>query len=165
MVFCNSQETILGQLKLMKDLFQCLGLTINFKKSQLEHKIKQQAKGLLSKTEASVQRLAAFVGMTVAAKQVIQVSPLYHWNLQALINRMLPMASSLEEVKQSYHQMVEISVEAKQELAWWAQEAQGFNATPLVTPPPEVIIESDASCQDWGATLKGQELTTGNCGQ
>ena len=170
----------------MKDLFQCLGLTINLKKSQLEptqeivflglhlptlsmqvslptekiNKIKQEARGLLSKIEVSVQRLAAFVGMTVATKQAIRMSPLYHWHLQALINRVLPMARSLEEVKQSYHQMVEISVVTKQELVWWAQEARTFNATPLVTPPPELIVESDASCQGWGATLKDQELTT-----
>ena len=26
---------------------------------------------------------------------------------------------------------------------WWAQEAQTFNATPVVTSPPELIIESD----------------------
>ena len=187
LVLCNSRETLLSQLSLTKDLFQCLGLTINLKKSQLEptqeivflglhlstlsmqvslptekiNKIKQEARGLLSKTEASVQRLAAFVGMTVAAKQAIRMSPLYHRHLQALINRVLPMARSLEEVKQSYHEMVEISVEAKQKLVWWAQEAQTFNATLLVTPPPELIIELDASCQGWGATLKGQELTTG----
>ena len=33
------------------------------------NKIKQEAKALLSKSETSVQRLAAFVGMTVAAKK------------------------------------------------------------------------------------------------
>ena len=71
------------------------------------------------------------------------------------------MARSLEEAKQCYSQMVEISVEAKQELMWWAQEAQIFNTTPLVIPPPELIIESDASRQGWGATLRGQEVTKG----
>ena len=112
LVLCNSRETLLSQLSLTKDLFQCLGLTINLKKSQLEptqeivflglhlstlsmqvslptekiNKIKQEARGLLSKTEASVQRLAAFVGMTVAAKQAIRMSLLYHRHLQALIN-------------------------------------------------------------------------------
>ena len=44
---------------------------------------------------------------------------------------------------------------------WWVQEVQTFNATLLVTSPPELIIESDASCQGWGATLKGQEVATG----
>ena len=42
------------------------------------NKIKQEAKALLSKSETSVQRLAAFVSMTVAAKQAIWMSPLYH---------------------------------------------------------------------------------------
>ena len=99
--------------------------------------------------------------MTVAAKQAIRMSPLYHRYLQALINRVLPMARSLEEAKQCYSQMVQISVEVKQELMWWAQEAQTFNAAPVVTPLPELIIESDASRQGWGATLRGREVTTG----
>ena len=38
---------------------------------------------------------------------------------QAPINRVVPLATSIEDVKQSYHQMVEISVEAKEELGWW----------------------------------------------
>ena len=54
--------------------------------------------------------------MTTAAKPAIQVTPLFHRHLQALINRVVPLASSVEEVKLSYHQKVEMSVEATQEL-------------------------------------------------
>jgi len=57
--------------------------------------------------------------MTTATKQAIRVAPLFHRHLQALINRVVPLASSVEEVKQSYHQLVKISVEATQELKWW----------------------------------------------
>ena len=83
-----------------------------------------------------MQRLAAFVGMTTAAKQAVRMSPLYHRQLQALINRVVPLATSLKEVKQSHHQMVELSQERREELAWWANEVQKFNSAPLLTKTP-----------------------------
>ena len=55
-----------------------------------------------SQGEVSIQKLAAFVGRTTAAKQAIQV---FHPHLQALINRVVPLASSIEKVKQCYHQV------------------------------------------------------------
>ena len=179
---------LLNQLELIKDLFQTLGLLINNKKFQLEPSqeivflglmilttamqvslpkekvtwIQQEARLMPSKTEVSVQKLAAFVGMTTAPKQAVRVAPLFHCHLQALINRVVPLASSLEEVKQSYHQMVEISREASQEIVWWMQELQKYNKAPLLVDPPNLVIESDASGLGWGATLKGQELTQEN---
>ena len=164
-----------------------LGLIINNKKSQLEPSqelvflgltistvsmqvflpkekvtwIQQEAKQLHSKLEVSVQKLATFVGMTTAATQAIRVAPLFHRHLQALINRVVPLASSIEEVKQSYHQLVRMTVEATQELKWWMQEMQSHNGSPLLRDPPNLVIESDASRLGWGATLKDQELKTG----
>ena len=89
------------------------------------------------------------------------MAPLFHRHLQALINRVVPLASSIEEVKQFYHQMVELSVEARQELVWWTQEMQDHNGAPLTMGTPDMVIESDASRLGWGATLKGQGLRTG----
>ena len=82
---CSNKETLLSQLNLIKDLFQCLGLTINLKKSQLQptqeivflglhlstlsmqvplptekiNKIRQEAKALIARTETSVQSLGS----------------------------------------------------------------------------------------------------------
>ena len=39
---------------------------------------------------------------------------------------------------------------------WWAQEVQKHDGA-----PPDMVIDSDASRLGWGATLKGQELRTG----
>ena len=175
LILCNCRDTLLSQLELIKDLFQTLGLLINNKKSQLESlqeivflgltistiamqvslpkekvtRIQQEARQMLSKTEVSVQKLAAFVGMTTAVKQAVRVAPLFHRHLQAVINRVVPLASSLEEVRQSYHQIVEISREASQELGWWMQEMQNYNKAPLLADPPDLVIESDASRLGW----------------
>ena len=39
---------------------------------------------------------------------------------------------------------------------WWAREVQKHDGA-----PPDMVIDSDASRLGWGATLKGQELRTG----
>ena len=54
-----------------------------------------------------------------------------------------------------------MTVEATQELKWWMQEMQNHNGSPLLRNPPDLVIESDASCLGWGATLKDQGLITG----
>ena len=104
-----------------------------------------------------MQRLAACVGMTTAAKQAVRMSPLYHRQLQA---RVFPLATSLEEVKQSYHQMVELSQEAREEPAWWTNKVQRFKSAPLLTKTPDMVIEL-VYCLGWMAILKSQQVRTG----
>ena len=187
LILCSCRDTLINQLRFVRDLFQVLGLLINEKKSQLDPsqeivllglaistttmqvslpkekvaRIQQEAKQLQAMSEVLVQKLAMLVGRTTAAKQAIRVAPLFHRHLQALINRVVPLASSIEEVKQCYHHMVELSVEARQELVWWTQEMQDHNGAPLTMGTPDMVIESYASCLGWGATLKGQGLRTG----
>ena len=82
-----------------------LGLTISTIEMQVSlpkekvTRIQQEARQMRFKTEVSVQKLTAFVGVTTAAKQAVRVAPLFHRHLQALINRVVPLASSLEEVR------------------------------------------------------------------
>ena len=102
-------------------------------------RIQQEARLLQAITTVSVQELAAFVSMTTAARQAVRMAPLFHRYLQALINRVVPLPTSVEEVKQSYHQMVEISAEAREELMWWVQEAQKYNGAPLLVAPPDKL--------------------------
>ena len=187
LILCSCLNTLINQLRFVRDLFQVLGLLINEKKSQLDPsqeikflglaistttmqvslpkekvaRIQQEAKQLQAMSEVSVQKLAMLVGRTTAAKQAIRVAPLFYHHLQALINRVVPLASSIEEVKQCYHKMVQLSVEARQELVWWTQEMQEHNGAPLMMGTPDMVIESGASHLGWGATLKGQGLRTG----
>ena len=137
-IFHNDWEMLTYQLTLIQEL----GLTINCKKSQIIPtqeivflglmistismtaslpkekltKLKQEVKSLLLKSKVTLQRLATFVGMITVSKQTIRMSPLYHRQVQTLINRVVPLATSLEEVRQIHHQMVEISQEAKENL-------------------------------------------------
>ena len=81
------------------------------------------------------------------------MAPLFHHHLKTLINRVVPLATSVEIVKQSYHQMAVILADTKEELMWWVQEVQKYNGALLLVAPPDMVIESYASRLGWGATL------------
>ena len=186
LIFGDCQGTLVSQLVVIKDLFQADHL-INEKKSQLEASQQIVFLGLAISTTAMpsliTQRKLARIQTTADKDNGVSTEtgslcghddssktgsfdgPLFHRHLQALINRVVPLATSVEEVKQSYHQMVVILANAKEELMWWVQEVQKYNGAPLLVAPPDMVIESDASHLGWEATLKGQELRTGAYGQ
>ena len=85
--------------------------------SEKMRKIQQDATNLLKAASVSIRQIAAFIGMTNAAKQAIPMAPVYHRQLQALINRVIPLAGSeLQAMRQSYHNQVELPLEAREEL-------------------------------------------------
>ena len=183
LVISSSQEEAREYVLLIRDLFSSLGLINNEKKSQLVpsqevvflgylistvtmnislpsekmRKIQQEATHLLKAASVSIQQIAAFIGMTNAAKQAIPMAPMYHRQLQALINRVIPLAGSeLQAMRQSYHNQVELTVEAREELTLWSQAARNHNAAPIIIPPPDLVIETDASLVGWGARCLDQ---------
>ena len=183
LVMCECQEELTRQVILIQDLFSVLGLTINSKKSQLSpvqelvflghqistaqmrivlpwekiQKICGKATHLAQKSMVTIRELAAFVGMTNAAKQGIPIAPLFHCHIQALINRVVAQAEQ-REVKQQYQRMVVLTPEAQAELLWWARTAKTYNSSPLIQSPPDLVIKTDASLLGWGARC--QELRT-----
>ena len=121
-------------------------------------KICGEATHLAQKSMVTIRELAAFVGMTNAVKQAIFIAPLFHHHIQALINRVVAQAEQ-REVKQQYQRMAVLTPEAQAELLWWARTAKTYNSAPLIQPPPDLVIETDASLSGWGARC--QELRTG----
>ena len=67
-------------------------------------KICCKATNLAEKSLVTIRELAAFVGMTNAAKQAIPIAPLFHRHIQALINRVVAQAEQ-REVKQQYQRI------------------------------------------------------------
>ena len=122
LIISSCPEILSAQINLIRDLFQILGLIINETKSQMtptqeivflgfssfisknDHfspkmkRIKQDALHLLQKPLVSIQEMATFVGKTTAARQAIRVAPLFHHQLQALINSVISRAQSKVEV-------------------------------------------------------------------
>ena len=96
--------------------------------------------------------------MTNAARQAIPIAPLFHCHIQALTSRVVAQAEQ-REVKQQYQRMVVLTSEAQAEPLWWARTAKTYNSATLLQPPPDLVIEMDASLSGWGARC--QELHTG----
>ena len=63
-------------------------------------------------------------------------------------------------MRQKYHLQVDLTAEAREDLIWWSQEARSYNAAPIRVPPPDIVIETDASRLGWGTSC--QELKTGD---
>ena len=62
---------------------------------------------------------------------------------------------SAEEI--GYDTRLRLSEDSKEELTWWDTKMVRWNGKTILTRDPELIIESDASTQGWGATCQGSD--------
>lgn len=60
-------------------------------------------------------------------------------------------------MKQKYHLQVDLTTKAKENLDWWSREVTNHNAAPIRIPPPNIVIETDASCLGWGASCQDEK--------
>ena len=56
----------------------------------------------------------------------------------------------------SWEENVKLSPQAQTDMLWWIQNLSLYVGKSLVTPPPQLIISSDAPKQDWGASCQGK---------
>ena len=59
---------------------------------------------------------------------------------------------------QSYDTIVTLPASCREEVQWWIHNLQNNNSKPIIMPPADLTITSDASKTGWGqpATLLGQ---------
>ena len=124
-----------GQLNLLKELFQALGLVINWEISQfnptqeitfLGFQISTKTMTVSRRSESRKLHLCIrghqclyrnWQRMSTAAKQAIRVAALFHRrHLQALINSVIPFAASKKEAQTCYQDLVSLTLEAKEQL-------------------------------------------------
>ena len=180
-----------GQLQqvtqLTCQLFESLGLIVNQKKSILTptqdleflgfhlcsvkmklsipsekfRKIQQDARRMLDQESVSVREIARFVGKTTATTRAIPLAPLHYRALQMLMNSVLPLNYTQEEISIKYETVVSLTPASRADLEWWIT----FEKVPLgalVCPPdPTIIVHSDASNKGWGTVLNSQSQTGG----
>jgi len=70
-------------------------------------------------------------------------APLCYQNLQRLKNQAFLRS-------QSFEAEVKLDQGPKEELQWWIQELQKWNGCPILSPTPDVIVETDDSLLRWG---------------
>ena len=179
LIMGQSREEVGNVTQKILFLLQQLGFRVNWEKSQLtpsqranylgfilcsqtmiislpEEKIKKIMEScyvLLKKRKASVREISGLIGRMSAAILAILPAPLCYRGLQRLKNE--TFASS-----QSYETIVSLDERAVEELIWWTQQVQHWNGRPILTPTPDITVETDASLLGWGA-VSGETRTGG----
>ena len=168
-------------------LLESLGLMVNLKKSiltptqELEflgfhlcsvtmrllipseklRKIQQDARHLQDRESVSVREIARFVGKATATMIANPLTPLHYRALQLLMNSVLPLNYTQEEISTKYETVVTLTPASKKDLERWIDLKKAPLEAPVYHPDPTITIHSDASNKGWGAVLNGQLQTGG----
>ena len=179
LVMAESKEKAEDQASGLTYLLQCLGFTINTKKSVLDptqsleflgflvnsltmelslptgklKKIRAESRKLLGAEQITNRALSRLIGKMSAANQVIPPSPLFYRHLQ------MDLTESLRVSDQNYETTLTLSHESKEELTWWDTQMSKWNGRHILAKEPDLVIESDASTLGWGASC--QNINTG----
>ena len=86
--------------------------------------------------------------MLTATQQAVLPAPLYYRHLR------LQLAQSLRQ-SASFDTVVTLNTGARQDLEWWTKHLSSWNDWSIKAPPPDTIMETDASMIGWGATCMG----------
>ena len=181
LLMASSLEGLLMTRDTLIFILQHLGFLINIKKSYLEPtstleflgvivdsgemtlslpkekllKVQIPCQEILEKGKVAVRELSKRIGRLPSTAIGVLPAPLQDRQLQHQQVQKLFCHNSFDE-------KVAISVEVRKELLCWKENLALYNARYLIFSPPQTIISSDASLQDWGVSCHC--LTTGGYG-
>ena len=110
--------------------------------------IKSLCRTLLGQQLVSVRDLSQLIGKLTASIQAVFPAPLHYRHLQHLKNQGLAMGSG-------YDSCLPLSREAREEIGWWLVHLEAWNGRAILSTPPDLVIETDASKVGWGAACQG----------
>ena len=178
LLMCRSRENLLEQVHFTIRSIQSAGFTVNFEKSLLDPVTlieflgvsicslsmtfgtsKDKSKTIadlaicLSQAELlSCRQLARFVGLVISQNLSIRTC---HLHLRSLQQEMIVALRS----QLPWDQLFKLSTDGREELKWWASNANQLPRAPILLSSADHTIESDASNMGWGARYN--YLTTG----
>ena len=114
------------------------------------------ARHLLDRESVSVREIARFVGKATATIKAIPLAPLHYIALQLLMNSVIPLNYTQEEISTKYEAVVTLPPASKKDLVWWIDLKKAPLGAPVYHPDPILTINSDALNKGWGAVLNGQ---------
>ena len=170
LLMAASREEIIVARDTLIYLLQGLGFLINIKKSVLEptqfieflgieinslemtlqlpqekkNQIVTQCQGLLEKSNVTIRELTRLVGRLSSTAVAILPAPLQYRAIQR--QQIAELAN-----KKNYNSLVTLTEEVKGELNWWIQNLHLTKGKSLISVAPEIVIDSDASLEGWGA--------------
>ncbi|KAJ8021950.1 hypothetical protein HOLleu_39297 [Holothuria leucospilota] len=101
---------------------------------------------LESKSSITIRELAQIIGLLVSMFPAVQHGPLFYRSLECDKIRALKANAG------NYDSKVLLSYEALEELDWWKQNLSQAQK-PILVPDPELVLQTDASLQGWGAFI------------
>jgi len=151
-------------------LFECLDLLVNSKKSSLTpcqkleflgfqlcaqtlrlsvplkkmRKIQQDTTQILAQEQIQLREVDRFVGKVVAVARAFPIALLHYKALQFTMNSVLPVTHSQEDLVRKYNSMIKMNTESKADLVWWKSLDRTTVGTPILQSNPSEVIESDA---------------------
>ena len=180
LLMADSLEEAIRKRDSILYLLAQLGLTVNWKKSELQPSKKMEFLGFILDTSSmsvcltdrkakelkrlcqtslenpqmSVRELSSLIGKLQATSQAISLATLQIRNLQRLL-------IGAQKQGLGFESLVTLDNLCKQELSWWSQNLNLWKMSPMKLEEPDLVIFSDASSeQGWGAHLEG-EISTG----
>ena len=122
-------------------------MTLLLSNSKVES-IKSHCNYLLALPKVSVRDLSQLIGKLTASIQAIFPAPLHYLHLQHLKHQALAL-------RKGYDATIPLSIEAREKLHWWLAHLNAWNGRALLHPPPDIVIEMDASRIGWGPYARG----------
>jgi len=111
--------------------------------------LSQLAGEVLERECLSARQLASVIGKFQAATVSVLLGPLHLRHLQLLL------ISCLRQSGGFWQTPVRLTESARQDLIWWRDELRLHNYRPIHCPEENVVIETDASLDGWGAFANG----------
>ena len=134
-----------------------LGFIINSTKMEIKlpgdkiKQIRQDTRKLLDTQYPQALDLSRLLGKLNHAAQAIPPAPLFYRNLQFCLQNALDKTPG----GRCYSVPSQLTPAAVQELQWWQEHLTIWNGRHLLTTPPDMVIETDASNTGWGALCHG----------
>ena len=112
--------------------------------------IKNLCAQVKAQKQVIVRVMSHLIGKLTASIQAIFPAPLHYRHLQHLKNLALQTGGT-------YDSQIVLNQECYEELQWWLTQLDAWNGRAILTPPPnlQLVIETDASTQGWGAVCNG----------
>ena len=176
----DSAEECSNNVNDTEELLLSLGFTINQKKSvkqpsqqltmlgfildsrnmnvrlteQKAERIKELCQNMRARKNTTIQKLAELIGKLCSSFPGVELGPLYYRELERI------KCKGLREHRGDFSSTIDITPEAYSELDWWISNVETSHKS-IMHAEPSLIIESDASKEGWGATVKNGIPTGG----
>jgi len=107
-----------------------------------------QCQLVITQNKVSARLLSRLIGKLNACVMAVLPAPLHYRQLQ------MQKARELLKANQNYGSRFKLSNASKDEIRWWLNHLKQWNGKSIITPSPDLIIDTDASKKGWGAVCK-----------